>query len=120
MRDNFMNPGVRSIQFLAGLLLLVPSAGAQDSSQPAPIVVGDFALSGSATAGYRFTDVRGYRPQYQEMFDLGKGFRVLDLSLYGESQEGKNPFADSFSLQVSSLGGDPFPTAQFAISKKGV
>ena len=46
-----MNPGVRSIQFLAGLLLLVPSAGAQDSSQPTPIVVGDFALSGSATAG---------------------------------------------------------------------
>jgi opacity protein-like surface antigen len=120
MRDNFMNPGVRFIQFLAGLLLLVPYASAQDSSQPAPIVVGDFALYGSATAGYRFTDVRGYRPQYQEMFDLGKGFRVLDLSLYGESREGKNPFADSFSLQVSGLGGDPFPTAQFAISKKKV
>ena len=84
------------------------------------MVLGDFTLSGSATAGYRFTDVKGYEPQYQEMFDLGNGFRLLDLNLYGESQEGKNPFADTFSLQMSSLGGDPFPTAQFAISKKKV
>ena len=100
--------------------MLVPCASAQDDSQPAPIVLGDFTLSGSTTAGYRFTDVKGYRPEYQEMLNLDSGFRVLDLSLYGESEEGKSPFADHFSLQMSSLGGDPFPTAQFTISKNKV
>jgi hypothetical protein len=111
---------VPPILLLAALIIPGPFARAQESSEPVPVVLGDFTLSGSATAGYRFTDVKGYQPQYQEMFDLGKGFRVLDLSLYGESQEGKNSFADNFSLQTSSLGGDPFPTAQFAISKKKI
>ena len=99
---------------------LAPSANAQDDSTAAPMVLGDFNLSGSATAGYRFTDVKGYQPQYREMFNLRDGFRLLDLDLFGESQEGKNPFADTFSLQLSGLGGDPFPSAQFAISKKKV
>jgi hypothetical protein len=120
MRDYTMKPSARFIVFMAGFLLLAPFAGAQENSQSIPIVLGDFTFSGTATAGYRFTDVKGYQPQYQEMFDLGNGFRVLDLSLYGESREGKNSFADAFSLQLSSLGGDPFPTAQFMISKKKV
>jgi hypothetical protein len=84
------------------------------------MAIGDFKLSGSATAGYRFTDVKGYVPQYQEMFDLRKGLRLLDFNLYGDSEGTKNAFADDFSLQLSGLGGDPFPTAQFAISKKKV
>ena len=106
--------------FLPVLVLLLisgPAASAQDETPAVPIVLGDFDISGSATGGYRFESVKGYQPQFQEMFDLGKGFRLFDLSLYGNSSGGKNPFADSFSLQTSGLGGDPFPTAQFTISK---
>lgn len=99
------------------LLTIAPAAVAQDESSVVPIVLGDFDISGSATGGYRFETVKGYQPQFQEMFDLGKGFRLFDLSLYGNAADGKNPFADSFSLQTSSLGGDPFPSAQFTISK---
>jgi hypothetical protein len=120
MKDGSMTRGARIFPFAAILLMLVPVAKAQDDSEPAPIAVGDFNLSGSATAGFRFDDIKGYKPQFREMFDLGKGFRLLDLDLYGESQTGSNPFADNFSLQTSSLGGDPFPTAQFMISKKKV
>ncbi|MGH9678955.1 MAG: MtrB/PioB family outer membrane beta-barrel protein [Candidatus Acidiferrales bacterium] len=115
-----MKRGAHVILFVTVILILAPIARAQDKPDNAPIVLGDFTLSGSATAGYRFTDVKGYRPQYQEMFDLGNGFRLLDLSLYGDSQDGKNPFADHFSLQTSSLGGDPYPSAQFAVSKDKV
>ncbi len=115
-----MRPGARFILVFAALLIFAPFAGAQDSSEPVPLKLGDFTLSGSATGGYRFTDVKGYRPQYEEMFDLNSGFRVLDLSLYGESKEGTNPFADRFSIQMSSLGGDPFPSAQLAVSKDKV
>ena len=111
----------RLVFLVAVVLIFAPLAGAQDESgATTPLVLGDFNLSGSATAGYRFDDVKGYRPMFLEMFDLRNGFRLLDLNLYGESQEGKNPFADSFSLQTTSLGGDPFPTAQFMVSKKKV
>jgi hypothetical protein len=115
-----MNAFARTMLVSTALLVLSPCAHAQDSAEPVPMALGDFTVSGSATAGYRFTDVKGYEPQYQEMFDLRSGLRLLDLNLYGESKEGKNPFADDFSLQLTSLGGDPFPTAQFAISKKKV
>ena len=113
-----MKSSTRSVLLLAVLLMLAPLAGAQDDSQHTPIVLGDFTLSGSTTAGYRFTDVKGFQPEYQEMINLNKGFRVLDFSLYGEANEGKNPFADEFSLQLGSLGGEPFDMAQFAICKK--
>lgn len=115
-----MTPFSRSALVALALVIFTPFAWAQDSPETVPMALGEFNLSGSATGGYRFTNVKGYQPQYQEMFDLGSGFRLFDLDMYGESQEGKNPFADDFSLQLSGLGGDPFPTAQFAISKKKV
>ncbi|MBZ5695684.1 MAG: hypothetical protein LAN36_10030 [Acidobacteriia bacterium] len=110
----------RLVFLVAAALILAPLAGAQNDSEPAPLALGDFNLSGSATAGYRFDTVKGYEPKFRELFNLRSGFRLLDLNLYGESREGKNPFADSLSLQTTSLGGDPFPTAQFTISKKKV
>jgi hypothetical protein len=117
-----MKKCVQFAVFLTALLTVAPFAKAQDDSDAdvVPVTLGDFTLSGSSTAGFRFTDIKGYQPQYREMFDLGNGFRLLDLNVNGDAQEGKNPFADNFSLQVSSLGGDPFPTAQFSISKNKV
>ena len=108
----------RFLIVLLALLALAPLAAAQDDSETAPLTLGDFNLQGSASAGYRFESLNGYTPEFRELFDLGRGFRVLDLNLFGDSQDGKNPFADSFSLQLSNLGGDPFPTAQFTVSKK--
>ncbi len=104
------------------LIAVAPAAKAQDDadSDIVPVTLGDFTLSGSSTAGFRFTDVKGYAPQYRQMFDLNGGFRLLDLNVNGDAQDGKNPFADTFSLSISGLGGDPFPTAQFAISKNKV
>jgi hypothetical protein len=119
LEDGFMKLGARSFATVI-LSMLAPFAMAQEAAEGAPMALGDFNLSGSATAGFRFTDVKGYEPQFREMFDLGKGFRLLDLDVYGESKDGKNPFADSFSLHTSSLGGDPFPAAQFAISKRNL
>ncbi len=103
---------------LLALLALVPVAFAQDDPESAPLAIGTFNIQGSVTTGYRFNDIDGYRPMYRELFDLGKGFRLMDFNVFGESKSGANPFADSFSLQLSGLGGDPFPTAQFTVSKK--
>ena len=49
-----------------------------------PLVVGNFENAGSITTGYRFTDVSGYKPKYQELFDLNSGIRLLENFLTGD------------------------------------
>jgi hypothetical protein len=109
----------RFLLIVSALLMIAPLGKAQDDSDSdvVPITLGDFTVSGSSTAGFRFDNVKGYAPQYKEMFDLNGGFRLLDLNMDGQAQPGKNAFADHFSLNVGSLGGDPFPTAQLDVSK---
>ena len=84
-----------------------------------PVVVGGFENTGSVTTGYRFTDVRGYQPKYQELFDLNSGLRLLDFSLFGKAQD-ENRFADDYSLTLSGFGGDPFASAQLTVRKKNL
>jgi hypothetical protein len=105
---------------VAGLLALSPMSRAQDDDnyEVPPMTFGGFNSQGSAEVGYRFTEVKGYAPMYQELVNLQSGPRLLDLNLFGEAREGVNPFADSYSLSLSGLGGDPFPTAQLTVSKK--
>ena len=101
---------------IIGVLALPIAVFAQDDSTK-PVVVGGFENTGSATFGYRFTDVSGYRPKFQQLFDLNSGARLLDFDLFGKAQEGKNLFADDYSLTASGLGGDPFTTAQLTVKK---
>ena len=105
---------------LASLLALSSVMRAQnnDNYEVPPMTFGGFNNQGSAEVGYRFTEVKGFQPMYKELFDLESGPRMLDFNLFGEAREGSNPFADNYSLLISGLGGDPFPTAQFVVSKK--
>jgi len=89
---------------------------AQDKTET-PLTIGGFNTQGSVTVGYRFDNVKGYVPMYQQMVGLEQGFRLLDLSVFGEAAQGTNPFADSYSLSVTGLGGEPFETAQFVARK---
>jgi hypothetical protein len=105
--------------FLISLVLLLLSGRtlpAQDSTET-PLNIGGLNTQGSATVGYRFDDVKGYLPMFQELSDLRKGFRLMDFNIFGEAQKGANPFADSYSLSVTGLGGEPFETGQLAVSK---
>jgi len=89
---------------------------AQDSAET-PVILGGFNTQGSATVGYRFDDLKGYRPMFEELSDLEKGFRLMDFNIFGEAAKGANPFADSYSLSVSGLGGEPFETGQLTVRK---
>jgi hypothetical protein len=91
---------------------------AQDDATK-PVVVGGFENTGSVTTGYRFTDVSGYRPNYQELFDLNSGFRLLDFSLFGKAKN-ENRFADDYSLTLSGLGGDPYASGQLTVRKNNL
>jgi hypothetical protein len=91
-------------------------AFAQDAA-PAAL---DFENHGEVTAGYRFTDVRGYEPQFQQMFNLRDGFRLMDFSFTGNARSASNSFADSYYVSASGLGGDPFQTAQLRVTRVGL
>ena len=108
------------VLLLSGLLMMPCVLAAQDaegSFEAAPIDMGGFNTQGSASVGYRFADIKGYAPMYREMFGLESGPRLMDFSLFGDAKTGVNPFADDYSLNLSGMGGDPFPTAQLTVSK---
>lgn len=92
------------------------NSGNSDNTET-PVTVGGFNNQGSVTFGYRFDDVKGYRPMYESLSGLGSGFRLLDLSVFGDAAPGANAFADSYSLSVTGLGGEPFQTGQLTVQK---
>jgi len=89
---------------------------AQDNTE-APLNLGGFNTQGSVTVGYRFDTVKGYVPMFQQLSNLQPGFRLMDFSMFGEAAKGAPAFADSYSVTLSGLGGEPFETAQVAVSK---
>src|SRR3982751_2201331 len=102
-------------------LILVPLAVVGSDSAiyaqvpESPFDWGPFQTQGSATAGYRFTDIGGRKQMFQQMFDLESGFRLFDFNLTGKAKEGSNLFADTYQLTASGLGGDPFPGGQLTV-----
>ena len=72
-------------------LALPAAAFAQADSNP--VTRGGFENQGSATFGYRFTDVKGYQPSFDQMFDLKSGPRLLDFNLFGKAPGAGNRFA---------------------------
>ncbi|HEV8131016.1 MAG TPA: hypothetical protein VGQ81_07175 [Acidobacteriota bacterium] len=102
---------------LVALVVFSPELQAQDQPQ----TWGDFQLQGSVTSGYRFADIHGRKQKFLELFNLQEGFRLMDLSLFGQPKEGAvSPFADRFSLTLSGLGGDPFPGGQLTVQKSNL
>ncbi len=109
----------RSLFFLMlAFMVSLPVLRAQGQSEP-PLQWGGFGVQGSASMGYRFTDVKGYQPMFEELYNLKSGPRLMDFSLFGHN-DGTNPFANNFSLTTSGMGGDPYPSAQFTLSKPKV
>jgi hypothetical protein len=113
-----MRLGKRLTISLAVLLLLGSSVLLAQESAETPITLGGFDTQGSVTVGYRFDDLKGYRPMFQDLSGLEKGFRLMDFNLFGEAAKGANLFADNYSLSVSGLGGEPFEMGQLSVSKK--
>ncbi len=120
-----MRSPYRFIRLAAFALLLLAALQAAlraqnsdgDGYEAPPISVAGFNTQGSVSFGYRFADIKGYQPMYMELLDLRRGPRLMDFNMFGEAAEKANPFADSFSLSLSGLGGDPFPTAQLSVTK---
>ena len=105
-------------------VLIWPFCPAAISQTPAqqrePVLLWDFETTGSVNFGYRFTDIKGREQKFRELLNLQQGPRLFDFNLHGRAPEGVSPFADSFSLNMSGLGGDPFPGGQLTVRKNGL
>ena len=115
-RQPGQRPGVTSPSPFHDVARIQPLA-AQDRE---PLTFGGFQNQGSVTAGYRFANIKGRREEYQQLFNLRDGFRLLDFNLIGQAESKGARFADDYSLTLSGLGGDPFPGGQFSVRKAGL
>ena len=114
------NNSCRLMLTVAAFLVMGRALSAQSETSNPPLKLGGFENTGEVTAGYRFTDVRGYRPQYDAMFGLRSGFRVEDMRLSGLTSPNNGSFADRYSFSASGIGGDPYSTTQFRLSKSNL
>ncbi len=110
-----MNITRRWLFLMVAFLVALPALKAQGQSEP-QLQWGGFGVQGSASMGYRFTDVKGYEPMYEELVNLKSGPRLMDFSIFGHNDD-PNAFANNFSLTMSGMGGDPYPGAQLTLSK---
>lgn len=110
-----MNITRRLLFLMVAFLVALPALKAQAQSEP-QLQWGGFGVQGSASMGYRFTDVKGYEPMYEELVNLKSGPRLMDFSIFGHNDD-PNAFANNFSLTMSGMGGDPYPGAQLTLSK---
>jgi hypothetical protein len=103
---------------LLGLCFLaLPIALLAQTPLPEHVTLGPYDTEGSVTVGYRFTDIGGREQKFTELFNLQQGFRLMDFNLTGRTSKGASAFADSFSINASGLGGDPFPGGQLTLRK---
>ncbi len=80
----------------------------------------DFAVQGDVGTSVRFLDTHGNGEVFRSLLELRKGLGLSDFDLFGRSRTGNNPWADQFSLTLSGIGNDPFPTGQLTAHKTGV
>jgi len=118
MRDRFFKATLAALMLF--LMPLALPAQDQEQAQTPPLSLGGFDTQGSVTFGYRFTDTTGRNQKFLELFNLQSGPRVMEFDLLGRAHPGSNPFADSYSLTMSGLGGDPFPGGQLTVRKDHV
>jgi len=115
-RTQFHRILLLALSFLA-LPCVLP---AQSQPLPEEVTLGAFETSGSVTFGYRFTDISGRKQKFAELFNLQQGPRLMDFNLSGKVQEGVPQFADTFSINASGLGGDPFAGGQLTLRKNNL
>lgn len=96
-----------------GVVLALSAAG------PGFAQTGDPAVTGRVSLGVRGVDVDGATTKYREDVNLDDGVRLFGAALnYAPGADTDAP-VDRIDLDVSSLGGDPFETAELRVRKHG-
>ncbi len=112
-----MKPMLTRRIIVLGIAMLAAARGS--NAQPAVATPAETPppaeVHGSFDVGYRFTDITGSADTFHQLFGLSDGARLFGVDV--RTTGGDNAFADSFALNSSGLGGDPFPTLQVTLAK---
>ena len=95
-----------------------PVTSAEDQ-RPSTREVGDYAVSSSVEAGYRFAEVGGDHDIYRATVNFGDGIRLFDGRLRIDSLDGKG-LIDGFSVRSTGAAGDPYQAHSVRAEKNGV
>src|SRR6188768_3080644 len=89
---------------LLGLVALPAGSRAADDEAAAKA---GWSYGGSATAGYRMTDIDGAKEKYREDYDLRSGARLFHLDLSGMTDAPESSRLDHFRVEVDSPHDEP-------------
>lgn len=78
---------------------------------------GDYNLVQSWELGYRYTTVGGNQGEYRSVDDFRNGVRLLSGSISINSRDGHGRWFDSFTLNSTGLGNDPYESAVVRLEK---
>jgi len=76
-------------------------------------------FEGNFLISFRDVDVGGSEAKYRQHYNLQTGPRLFDLNILFEPISGLKKFVDHMEVNVNHLGGDPFETMRFSLTKYG-
>jgi hypothetical protein len=111
--------------FCLAALLSLPVLQAQPVAAPSPdrsgpslgAEWGNYHVTNSFEAGYRFTAVGGDSQLFHSVENFGNGLRLFGGNFTANSKDGHGRFFDSLSFTSSGLGNDPYGMATLRIEK---
>jgi hypothetical protein len=81
---------------------------------------GNYNITNSFEAGYRFSLVGGDLGEYRSDVNYGNGVRLLGSSLSIDSKDGHGHYFDQILLNTMGLGNDPYESVTLRIQKNQV
>jgi hypothetical protein len=118
MNDDWGERLVSRMIWLVALLLLSPSARAQDTPEQSPgINSGDYNIHQTVEFGYRSSNINGNRNTYDTFENLGSGVRLLDYTFDMRSIDHRGFLFDNMSFSNFGYGGDPNDVSRLRIEK---
>lgn len=81
---------------------------------------GQYNITQSYEAGYRFRLVGGDEGQYRSIANYGNGLRLFGANIGLESKDGHGHYFDELLLNASGLGNDPYESASLRVQKNGL
>ena len=81
---------------------------------------GQYNITQSYEAGYRFHLVGGNEGQYRSIANYGNGLRLFGANIGLESKDGHGHYFDEVLLNTNGLGSDPYESASLRVQKNGL
>ena len=93
------------------------SSSSDAPATPNLLTIGNYAVSGSINAGWRYSNITGSEANYDTFVNLQQGPRLLDVSLNLRSLNHNGALFDNLSLTGFGFGGDPVDVVRLNMSK---